>query len=284
MSILKVIKSEHYNNESSITFSYANLSDMNKYLRYLGKRVRQAREDFSWSQQGLADVLARYGVSVTQATINHIETGNRKPSIEVLLALRLALDLSGDYLLGVSDDQSSPCGRIVSESQLQLERVFGQLSPARQHESIVIEFVTDAIHYIAEQANRDALVAAKTDDTATETLHQIEHMQKRLADIDASRERLVRAYIDLGAISDAEFAEQKHRLAENRQAIDERLAELLERQKANGNIAEYPMRLEDIAQRGLSMLNAPTREANAWLRRHFEILIADYTVEEVRYL
>lgn len=154
----------------------------------------------------------------------------------------------------------------------------------RVHESVVIEFVTDAIHYIAEQANRDALVSARTDDTATETIHQIEQLRKRLNDIDASTERLVRAYVDLGAISDIEFTEQKRRLADNRQAIDERLAELLERQKADGNMAEYPLRLEDIAQRGLSMLDAPTREANAWLRRHFEILIADYTVEEVRYL
>lgn len=138
MSILKVINREENNTREYALDICGNVRNMNEYLRHLGKRVRRAREDYGYSQQGLADVLARYGVAVKQATINHIENGNRKPSVEVLLALALALQVSTDYLLGLSDDSVLPEGRIASDAQLKLEVLFGQLSLQRQHELIVI--------------------------------------------------------------------------------------------------------------------------------------------------
>lgn len=155
---------------------------------------------------------------------------------------------------------------------------------SRVHEPLLIEHLRDAIHYVSEQANRDALIAAKTDTGTVEALEQIDRLRARVQEIDGATERLVRAYVDLAAITDEEFTEQKRRLAENRTVIIERLAELRERERESVDLAAYPLRLEDIAQRGLSQIERPTREANAWIRQHFEILIADYTVEEIRYL
>lgn len=63
----------------------------------LGKRVRRQRQALQWTQEELAE---RAGVSTS--FVGHVERGSRKTSIETLVALANALDVTTDYLLAGS--------------------------------------------------------------------------------------------------------------------------------------------------------------------------------------
>lgn len=60
----------------------------------IGQRIRSARKDKGISQEELAE---RVGISVTH--MSHIETGNTKLSLLVLVCISKALEVSTDALL-----------------------------------------------------------------------------------------------------------------------------------------------------------------------------------------
>lgn len=60
----------------------------------LGNAIRSARMSRGISQEYLAEIL-----DVTPTHIRHIESGHRKPSIELLFQLAQMLDLSLDALI-----------------------------------------------------------------------------------------------------------------------------------------------------------------------------------------
>ncbi len=63
----------------------------------LGKRVRRHRTDLHMTQENLAQQIG-----VSTSFIGHVERGTRKASLETLVALANALDVSLDYLLAAS--------------------------------------------------------------------------------------------------------------------------------------------------------------------------------------
>lgn len=65
---------------------------MDYYL--IGQRIRQYRKAMRLSQEALAD---RVGISLPH--MSHIETGNTKLSLQVLVAIAEALQVSTDSLL-----------------------------------------------------------------------------------------------------------------------------------------------------------------------------------------
>ena len=64
----------------------------------IGNRIRQLRNEKSLSQNKLARK-----VGINGSTIALYETGDRFPSLPVLVELSRVLGVSTDYLLGVSD-------------------------------------------------------------------------------------------------------------------------------------------------------------------------------------
>lgn len=60
----------------------------------LGNAIRKARLKKGFSQEELAEI-----VDITPTHMKHLESEHRKPSIEVLEKLMLALDLSFDMLV-----------------------------------------------------------------------------------------------------------------------------------------------------------------------------------------
>ena len=60
----------------------------------IGEKIRKARIDAGLSQQMLADLC---GISLS--FLGHIERGSRKMSLETLVSIANALNLSCDYLL-----------------------------------------------------------------------------------------------------------------------------------------------------------------------------------------
>lgn len=65
----------------------------------LGGRVRKQRHELGLTQQELADK-----VGVSTSFLGHVERGSRRASLETLVALANALDVSTDYLLAGSLD------------------------------------------------------------------------------------------------------------------------------------------------------------------------------------
>ena len=61
----------------------------------MGKRIKQRRKELHLTQDALADQV---GISIS--FMGHIERGSRSASLETLLALCIALDVSMDYIIG----------------------------------------------------------------------------------------------------------------------------------------------------------------------------------------
>jgi len=66
---------------------------------YLGKKIKAAREQIGLTQDKLADL-----VGVSRAAVARWENGDIEPKLKNLIALTEALNVSSDYLLGISED------------------------------------------------------------------------------------------------------------------------------------------------------------------------------------
>lgn len=71
----------------------------------LGVRVREVREDRGYSLRQLADRVAELGHTFDASALMRLERGDRRASVDDLIALSLALDVSPDSLLVPIDDE-----------------------------------------------------------------------------------------------------------------------------------------------------------------------------------
>jgi transcriptional regulator with XRE-family HTH domain len=67
----------------------------------LGRRIRKQRTQRGWTQETLAE-----RVNVSTSFVGHVERGTRKASLETLVAIANVLDVSLDYLLAGSMNNS----------------------------------------------------------------------------------------------------------------------------------------------------------------------------------
>ncbi len=67
--------------------------------QYVGPRVRQARKNI-----GIGIVELGRQCEVSNQTINRVELGHCSPSLGLLHALCLSLNVSSDWLLGINND------------------------------------------------------------------------------------------------------------------------------------------------------------------------------------
>lgn len=75
----------------------------------LGKRVKKARKEKGYTQAQLAEIT---GYSVQH--ISHVETGNTKLSVDLLVELSKALGASLDFLLADSLEREDAEGFVVT--------------------------------------------------------------------------------------------------------------------------------------------------------------------------
>jgi len=66
-------------------------------LNHLPKRIKQLRK-----QKGLTQIQLAQRIGITQAFLAEIESGRKRPSLEVLEKLCDTLDCSADYLLDIA--------------------------------------------------------------------------------------------------------------------------------------------------------------------------------------
>ena len=77
--------------------------DINIDYKALGKRIKNKRKEKHLTQEQLSEIC-----DLSTAHIGHIERGTRIMSVDVLVRLSRALDVSLDYLLfdSVTDDEN----------------------------------------------------------------------------------------------------------------------------------------------------------------------------------
>ena len=68
----------------------------------LGQRLTSARLAKQWTKQALADQIG-----VSDVVIGYFERGRRWPSVPTLIALAEVLEVSADYLLGLTNEPPS---------------------------------------------------------------------------------------------------------------------------------------------------------------------------------
>ena len=79
---------------------YRKMIDMPKeILHTMGKRLKMLRDNAEMDQRQFAHAVSRRGVSVTNSFVSKMESGDSKPSIDVLVAIADELAVSADYLL-----------------------------------------------------------------------------------------------------------------------------------------------------------------------------------------
>lgn len=66
-------------------------------MNHLPKRIKQLRK-----QKGLTQIQLAQRIGITQAFLAEIESGRKRPSLEVLEKLCDTLDCSADYLLDIA--------------------------------------------------------------------------------------------------------------------------------------------------------------------------------------
>lgn len=103
----------------------------------IGQRIRKARKAHSLSQETLAEQI---GISVTH--MSHIETGNTKLSLPVLVDLAMALEVRTDELLF----EKCPSGR--SDSVEEIVRI---LAGCTTQQVRIIEDVVRAVKISLEK-------------------------------------------------------------------------------------------------------------------------------------
>jgi len=88
----------------------------------MGKRIKQRRKELHLTQEALAE---RIGISVS--FMGHIERGSRIASLDTLLAICIALDVSMDFIIGraeicfaqmlpdtLTEDQRRTCREVLT--------------------------------------------------------------------------------------------------------------------------------------------------------------------------
>lgn len=117
-------------------FGYHNSNQKNKFatetdgssMDYvdLGKRVRARRMELNWTQEHLAQEIG-----VSTSFVGHIERGSRKASIDTLVLLANAMEISTDDLLEgsltVSDELVKPVKRLTKGQQYVMKQVITTL-------------------------------------------------------------------------------------------------------------------------------------------------------------
>jgi len=88
----------------------------------LGKRVRARRTELNWTQERLAQEIG-----VSTSFIGHIERGSRKASIDTLVLLANAMQVSADVLLKgslkLSEDVVEPVKQLTEGQRYAMQQM-----------------------------------------------------------------------------------------------------------------------------------------------------------------
>ena len=99
-------------------------------LENFSDRLKAIRKNKNLTQAELAQRL-----NIVTGTVSSYEQGLKYPSVEVLVKICDVLEISSDYLLGISDDLSFKMGGITEEQ----EQTFLQLLSIVEQYNLLLE-------------------------------------------------------------------------------------------------------------------------------------------------
>ena len=141
--------------------------------------------------------------------------------------------------------------------------------------------VLRSITEIQEIDDLDELMDERPDLDATQ--RQLADVEKQVATLNTQTERADTAYVS-GTMTEARHKTQVRKITEQLRKVEERRTTLLKRRDKDLHSADRLTRLEEIRDRGTSVLEeADIPAANAWLRKHFRIYILDGAVFDITY-
>jgi transcriptional regulator with XRE-family HTH domain len=87
------------------------------------------------SQEELAQLL-----NTTQSQVSRYENGENDPTSEVLAALARALDVSADWLLGLTDEIKRPVGGMADLDHIEREalRILRAKTPEKRQQAVEV--------------------------------------------------------------------------------------------------------------------------------------------------
>ena len=91
-------------------------------VEYLGDKLKALRKNKGWTQTDLAKRLG-----LVTGTISAYETGQKYPSIEVLIKICNLFNTSADYMLGLSDQMPLQMGALSSEQMQPVLQIIAEL-------------------------------------------------------------------------------------------------------------------------------------------------------------
>src|SRR5690606_33900468 len=114
-----------------------------------------------------------------------------------------------------------------------------------------MEAVDDSL---SNKAYRDKILEQIAPDRNEATIRHLEEIMQRLEEVTKAKARAVRAYVELGSLSDDEFAAQKSKLDKEESALQREQAKLQKEVKRQEEESKIEDRLLDIAAHGRQIL------------------------------
>lgn len=98
----------------------------------IAQRISKARRYLNLNQKELAQ-----RANITEASLSRYENGIREPKSAVLLRLSEALEVSTDYLLGLSEDMDSDKNDISNKSEKDIKIILEDAEKMLQQEGLM---------------------------------------------------------------------------------------------------------------------------------------------------
>jgi transcriptional regulator with XRE-family HTH domain len=104
-------------------------------MSVLGERIRQRRKGLHLSQESVAELIGS-----SQKQISKYENGEDKPSSDVVQRLSQSLNVSADYLLGLTDIPERPMrgSGDLAEDERSLIEAYRRASPAQREQAMEV--------------------------------------------------------------------------------------------------------------------------------------------------
>lgn len=108
-------------------------------LWLMGSKIKQERNRLSLTLEAFSEQIG-----ISRNYLWEIEAGRKAPALNTLYNLAVALNVSVDYLLGVSDEKKSISGEApTTERDLELARIMKALN---EYEVKELSLISNVIH------------------------------------------------------------------------------------------------------------------------------------------
>lgn len=143
----------------------------NLYPKSFGRRVKVLREDMDLKQPELTERVQKHGVRFTQSYLSKLESGDRMPGGEIVLALALELKTTTDFLLGRTTDPNLP-----DETEVEVAIAPEAETAAKIIDALSPEMRQEALKLVQSLYEQEALRRTRNAETWQSLLSTVERI------------------------------------------------------------------------------------------------------------